>query len=225
MGGMEPNLERFETFFRSLDLRPRHSTNAVDLGAGTGFQSIPLAKLGYNVTAIDQSQSLLQAMLDAADALPIKAVCDDIMRFTQYCPQPVELVVCMGDTLPHLTSRGDVAKLLEAVTTRLEPDGCCILMFRDLNEPRMGLDRFINVRSDLERIFTCFLEYGPERVQVHDLIHERQDNTWVLHKGSYSKLRLDPQWVSKLLVKGGLRINKTLQDAGMVTIVAKKSPS
>ncbi len=35
------------------------------------------------------------------------------------------------------------------------------------------LDRFIPVKSDGSKIFTCFLEYEKETVKVHDIIYER----------------------------------------------------
>lgn len=223
MGGMEANLERYATFFKELEIRPKSSGNAVDLGAGVGFQSIPLARLGFTVTAIDLSSTLLQTLSSHAGSLPIKTVCDDMLRFGQYCPNNLELAVCMGDTLPHLPKREDVLALVEQVGNRLEQNGVFICMFRDLNKPHTGLDRFINVRSDATRIFTCFLEYAPDRVMVHDLVHEKENGHWVLHKGAYPKLRLDPAWVAKALVKAGMRVVKNFEQSGMVVLVAQKS--
>jgi len=40
------------------------------------------------------------------------------------------------------------------------------LSFRDLTPDLTGLNRFIPVRSDPDRIMTCFLEYEPETVIV-----------------------------------------------------------
>jgi len=222
MGGMEHNVERFERFFRSLDLRPHWSGHALDLGAGAGFQSIPLARLGFSVTAIDQSPSLLEVLREEAGQLPVTAVCEDMLQFHKHCPPKLELAVCMGDTLPHLAGRDQVAQLLEMVSVRLQQGGMFLTSFRDLNEPRKGLDRIFDVRSDEDRIFTCFLEYGPERVTVHDLVHERSNGGWVLHKGAYSKLRLERELVARLLTKSGMRVQKALEEDGMVTLVARK---
>lgn len=222
MGGMEANLERYEKLFHSLELKPRDNGNAVDLGAGAGFQSIPLARLGFSVTAIDQSRPLLELLRQEAGELPVSIVCDDMLRFNKYCPQKLETAVCMGDTLPHLVNREQVSQLMEMVGIRLQPGGWFVISFRDLNEPRKGLNRFFDVRSDASRIFTCFLEYGPERVTVHDLVHERQNGGWVLHKGSYNKLRLEPEWVARLMAKNRMRVLKNFSEKGMVTMVARK---
>ena len=221
-GGMEANLARFTKFFESNEVRAAKSGVALDLGAGPGFQSIPLARLGFKVTAFDLSSTLLDLLRKEAGDLPIRCVNEDFLGFTQRAPSPVELVVCMGDTLTHLSKREDVAQLIADITRILEPGGRCILSFRDMNQPLTGLDRFIPVRSDSDRIFTCFLEYGPERVLVHDLLYELQEGAWKFRKSAYYKLRLELEWVLNQLAKAGLRTQKPLIEQGMVKLIAKK---
>jgi len=68
---------------------------------------------------------------------------------------------------------------------RRGPHGKFILGFRDLSVEQHGLDLFIPIRGDNERIMTCFLEYEPETVIVHDLIYVRQGDGWDLCKSSY----------------------------------------
>jgi hypothetical protein len=52
-GGFEAGIERNAAFFERLGIRPSGSRVAVDLGAGCGFRTIPLARLGFSVTAVD----------------------------------------------------------------------------------------------------------------------------------------------------------------------------
>ncbi len=221
-GGMESNLQRFETFFREKDIVPRKSGIAVDLGAGPGYQSIPLARLGFRVLAFDLSKALLDQLQVEAKDLPIQVFNTDMLSFGAAAPDAVELVLCMGDTLPHLSRREDVVQLIADIARRLEPGGYCILSFRDMSQPLTGLDRFIPVRSDNDRIFTCFLEFGPERVTVHDLVYEREQEGWILHKSAYHKLRLDTKAVSGMLAKAGLRPQRLPQDRGMVVLMGRK---
>ena len=51
----------------------------------------------------------------------------------------------------------------------LERGGRFVITYRDLSREALELDRFIPVRSDDTTILTCFLEYEPETVKVHDL--------------------------------------------------------
>lgn len=47
---------------------------------------------------------ILKKAGDIRGALPVTAVHDDMLNFAAHCETPVELCVCMGDTLPHLAT-------------------------------------------------------------------------------------------------------------------------
>ncbi len=232
MGGMEAMVARAESCFQDLAISPRDKTRgsglAVDLGAGSGAQSIALARAGYRVLALDTSAELLAELAGHAKGLAVSAVQADIRDVARHVPDPVELVVCMGDTLPHLADQGEVAALFRNVAGVLEPGGRFVLTFRDLTRELTGLDRFIHVRGDSDTQFTCFLEYEPGRVWVHDLIHVRaggpsgEAGTWQLEKSRYPKLRLAPEWAAAELAASGLTVDVCRAAAGLVTCVARR---
>jgi len=58
-GGLELKIEENRKFFVEHNIQPMRSGLAFDLGAGCGFQSIPLAQLGFRVVAMDLSSKLL----------------------------------------------------------------------------------------------------------------------------------------------------------------------
>jgi SAM-dependent methyltransferase len=116
---------------------------AVDLGCGSGFQSIALARLGFRVLAIDFSHRLLAELNERARGLPVAALAGDIRDVAALAPTGVELVVCMGDTLSHLECEGDLERVLASVAARLAVGGRFVLTFRDLSGQLHDLDRFI----------------------------------------------------------------------------------
>jgi 2-polyprenyl-3-methyl-5-hydroxy-6-metoxy-1,4-benzoquinol methylase len=79
-----------------------HTSLAVDLGAGFGMHTIPLARQGFRVVAIDTCAALLDELQSHRDDLPIETVLGDLQSFRQYLSQPPVLVLCMGDTIAHL---------------------------------------------------------------------------------------------------------------------------
>src|SRR5215469_12767590 len=100
----------------------------------------------------------------------------DIRNLNEYvAPATASLVVCMGDTLTHLSNRQEVVALLQSVALALKPRGLFVATYRDLSGPELeGLDRFIPVRGDDGRAMICFLEYrSSEIVLVNDLIYVR----------------------------------------------------
>ncbi len=104
-GGFEEAKNNNVEFFKTQKIIPVNSGTAIDLGAGSGFQSIPLAEAGYSVVAIDYNGQLLEELRKNGQNLKIKSVQDDLINFQIYCEQSVELVVCMTDTLLHLDSK------------------------------------------------------------------------------------------------------------------------
>jgi len=129
----------------------------------------------------------------------------------------------MGDTLTHLPCLEAVESLLTEVAVALNAAGRFVLTFRDYSSALTGDKRFIAVRSDADRILTCFLEYGAELVTVHDLLHERDGIQWKLKVSSYPKLRLAPDWVADKLASHGLQVTRLPGPGGMVCLVAMRA--
>jgi SAM-dependent methyltransferase len=198
---------------------------AVDLGCGSGFQSIALSDLGYKVLAIDSSAKLLRGLSARVGSRDIVTKHADLRELhSEVSPASVDIAVCMGDTLTHLSSRSDVSNLFRSVARALKPSGTFVVTYRDLASVELfGLDRFISVRGDDRRVMICFLEYETaETVVVHDLMNVRDDNGhWTLHKSSYKKLRLPPTWVVAELFAAGLSISRH-GEGRMVTIAATR---
>jgi SAM-dependent methyltransferase len=222
-GSPETVLERNRALFRRIQIHKAPRGLAVDLGSGSGFQSIPLAEFGFSVVAVDFSSTLLAELRKSVGSLSIRTVEDDLLNFSKHIDEPAQVVVCMGDTLTHLESSDAVQSLLLDVGRMLVKDGVLVLTFRDYVtvEPQ-GTRRFIPVRSDESKILTCFLEYHKEVVEVYDLLYQKEGEQWVLNASSYPKLRLNKEWVSERLGEIGLTVLSNDLANGMVSIVARK---
>jgi SAM-dependent methyltransferase len=221
-GGFELKLADNRKFFGEHGIQPKFSGVAMDLGAGCGFQSIPLAEAGFRVIAIDTSHALLAELKNNAGGLTVETVEDDLLNFSQHRRGEPELIVCMGDTLTHLDSPADVHGLFENLYQVLGENGRLVLTFRDLSAEMRDLERFIPVRSENNVIFTCFLEYEKKHVKVHDIVYEKTDDHWQMKKSFYRKLRIPPEDTRECLLGIGFEIQTfDLQD-GMVTITARK---
>lgn len=195
---------------------------AIDLGAGFGAHAIPLARAGYRVVAIDSSAELLEVLTTHAVDLQVRSIEADLLDFRRHALEPASLIVCLGDTLTHLRSTDDVERLTRDVAASLSPDGRFVATFRDYSHPRQGDARFIPVRSDANRIHTCFLEEQPNHMRVHDIVHDREGEVWRMRVGSYLKLRLAPERFAEMLRLAGLETIVAAGPRGMVRVDAVK---
>lgn len=222
-GGADSALTQGAADLALLGITPTSGTPAVDLGAGFGMHSIPLARLGYRVTAVDSSALLLLQLRELGGDLAIQTVEGDLLDVE---PQPTAspaLVLCMGDTLTHMPDTAAVGRLCSRVARLMAAGGRFVTTFRDYTLPARGNARFIPVRSDADRIHTCFLEEHGQFMLVHDIVHERQhDGAWCLRVGHYPKLRLDPDQVVQFLEHAGLRAHRQAGPRGLVQVSAVK---
>jgi len=221
-GGLDAAVGRGDTEIEKMLPNLSHGSQAVDLGAGFGMHSIPLARRGCAVLAIDTSSYLLEELKGHAGTLPITVVEDDLLAFQRYLNVPADVILCMGDTLTHLPDRASALKLFARAAESLRPGGTFISTFRDYTSASVGNGRFIPVKSDADRILTCFLEYAADHVDVHDLLHERNGDSWQLKVSTYRKLRLHPEWISASLHERGFSLRSEPGPSGMIRLIATK---
>jgi SAM-dependent methyltransferase len=223
VGGIDSALERGSMELEAVGAAPVESGLAVDLGAGFGMHAIPLARRGFNVLAIDNCGVLLDAMRTEKSELPIEIVEEDLFSFPQKLSEKPDVVLCMNDTLTHLADKAAVVKLIQSVAGQLTSGGQFIMTFRDYSKPLEAEQRFIPVRSNPTRIFSCFLEYADSHLTVNDILYEWNGSDWELSISSYKKVRISPEWLADSLRENGFNVNCESGASGMVRVVADRA--
>jgi 2-polyprenyl-3-methyl-5-hydroxy-6-metoxy-1,4-benzoquinol methylase len=221
-GGVEAAVKRGAAEIETIHALTPEGSVAVDLGAGFGMHTLPLAHRGFSVIAIDTCTELLEELRQRQDNLPIQTIEDDLLEFRKHLTTEVQIVLCMGDTLTHLPDSGSVLQLISEVAKALMIGGRFIVTFRDYSQALTGEQHFIPVRSDDTRILTCFLEYADSYVTVHDILHELDASGWHLRVSSYRKLRLVPDWIRTALESSGFEVRLEPGLAGMVRLVSTR---
>jgi SAM-dependent methyltransferase len=221
-GDYDSKVREYQFLFEQTGILPRSGDKALDLGSGSGFQSLALTDLGFEVLSVDTSETLLRELRDRTQGRRIRSVLGDIRDPGTYATEgPFEVAVCMGDTLSHLRSYGEVETLFGDVLGVLEGGGALVLEFRDATRELEGVDRAIPLRIDDERIMATFLEYEADRINVHDMVFVRGADGWTMHKSAYAKLRLGEEKVLNLLRRTGFRIVSSEENRGFVTVLAR----
>jgi 2-polyprenyl-3-methyl-5-hydroxy-6-metoxy-1,4-benzoquinol methylase len=220
-GGAEAGLRAGSAEVEALALPLARGDLVLDLGAGFGMHSIPLASRGASVTAIDSSAELLRTLDELRGELPVRTVNDDLLDFQSHIAEAPSAILCMGDTIAHLPDFGAVETLAARASVALRRGGMLVLSFRDYTVPLAGEQRFIPVRSDEARILTCFLEYEEKAVLVHDILHERTAEGWRTRVSQYRKIRLSPDRLIDCLHSNGFDVRRETGMRGMVRLVAR----
>ncbi len=104
-------------------------TLIVDLACGTGSLSVRLSELGYDVIGVDMSPEML---MEAREKSPdsILYLCQPMQRLDLY--GTVDAMVCVLDSVNHITKPTVLQEAFKRVSLFLEPDGVFIF---DANTP------------------------------------------------------------------------------------------
>lgn len=222
-GGFEARAQINAALFERLNLQPNGSGLAIDIGCGSGFQTIPLLQRGFAVDAVDVSTVLTNELRrNAADMPKLHVlVMDglDYLRNASTAPL-ADVLVCMGDTLVHFPSRDYVRGFLSAARARLAASGTLILTVRDYTRTLHGGDCVIPIRLTNTRILTCVLDYANDVIHVTDMLYERNESgAWAARKNTYTKLRLLPADIAADITAAGFTLTEQSSVNGLVTFV------
>lgn len=211
-----------QKFFSDHGIMPNLSGIAFDLGCGHGLQSVPLANLGFSVQAIDFNHQLLEELKDRAVHRTIACIEANLLEYLYAVRLKPEVIVCMGDTLTHLSGHDQVEELIVLSSQKLERGGKLILSYRELVDELTNERRFIPVRSDDHRIHMCYLEYLMDYVKVFDILYENVEGKWKQTVSWYPKLRVPVSRVISLFEKNNLTLVHQEIIAGMTYLIAYK---
>lgn len=224
LGDWEKKSQEFKSFLIQKNLIPKFSKKAIDMGAGNGMQAIPLAELGYEVTAIDFNPQLLSELNQNVKnrSLPMQLVDGEITNFSLWKDINPELILCCGDTISHLDSFEEIKAWMEQCYTILLPGGKFILSFRDYSKTLQDQERFIPVKSDENRIHTCILDFSDKNILVTDLLYEKINGDWQMSVSSYRKVRITVAIIHNYLKEIGFRVDVSEEFQRMNLVVATK---
>jgi SAM-dependent methyltransferase len=198
-----------------------HGKRALDLGCGTGVQTLALASLGFNVTGVDFSEEILKEYRQRTSGRDVSVLVADISDF--HAGNDFDVALCFGDTVSHLQTWEDIRGMFRCVYEALRPGGHFFLASRDHSRVYTGTDRFLLIHADETRSMICALDDEGTHVRVTDLISERKDGKASLRTSSYLKLRVSPDTLAVELRTAGFTLTQpSVSAAGVYLFHAEK---
>jgi glycine/sarcosine N-methyltransferase len=216
--------DEYEIAQLSAALGEAQGRTVLDCTCGTGNQAIPLAKLGWQVTATDFTDAYLSQARQRAQqqSLEIHFQPCDVRNLGEFFQGEFDWVIsCMA--LDNITEDGGIQQAIRGMYGALKPGGKCYIRLRDL-------DNIMQERPRYEFKRDRILPYGRV-LMMEDWIYESE--THVVHVDVYwleDHRKSGYQWSQEIFAYRRRALRKAelagfLREAGFRTVDFLPQPS
>lgn len=161
----------------------------LDIGCSTGELAIAVAKEGYKTFGVDLSPEMIEKARQnaSAESVNVHFQTGDMRTIGQIYQQQFDGILCLGNTIVHLTSVNDLRQFFQQIYDLLLPGG--VFLFQIVNYDRIlhyrvkELPVIKNAKEGLE--FYRYYDFNPENKLI--------------------------QFKTKLVVNGGEEVNHAVQ--------------
>lgn len=165
----------------------------LDAGCGTGGEAILLASLGCRVTGVDATGKFIEIARKKASAvgLPVEFLQRDLRDLRLAGNEKFGLIICRGNTLPHLRGVDDLREALDQLTRVAQKGALLIVGWLNYLPILREKRRLVGVTGDSDALFARFYDFiGDAEVAFNILIQRRiGEGRW---KGEIDSTLLTP---------------------------------
>ena len=143
----------------------------LDVACGSGGYTLELAKSGYQVTAVDLDEAMVQMANRKIEEQSINAKvfkCN-MLELTDRLSGKYECIFCIGNSIVHLGSKSEILRALKQMYSLMEPGGALLLQIINYDRViKYGVNELPTIKN--EKIGLEFIrKYSYDRTQ--NLIH------------------------------------------------------
>lgn len=139
-------------------------TSVIDAACGTGPYAVAFAQRGLAVVGADLSSEMLKrarTLAQTQNVTPHWLQCP-MQELSQHLTEPADLIICLGNSLPHILNDEELAQTFAGFARLLHPGG--VLVIHLLN--------YAKILSQRERI-VAITRHGPtEFIRFYDFLDD-----------------------------------------------------
>lgn len=214
---LAPSIDEAKAWLLSQGISQGGGTSqAIDLGSGTGVFTAALAGLGYEAVGIDTCSALVSKARGDFPKLSFSET--DILAFEP--SEPVHVCLLLGDTIRHLPSLTAVQSLIMTFSRHIAPGGLWLTTFRAAGALQ-GQVGFVDAVASDEITITSAIEQDGDFERVTDLVRTKAEG-WRLQKSSYRKLIITAAMLDELFSSQGFAVSVRQAPHGETAVLATK---
>ena len=146
-------------------------TSALDIGCGTGSFTVALARGRVKAVGMDLSQSMLDTAKknSLAYGLDIAFVNSGMDKMVCNMDTKFDLIMCMGNTLPHLPDKEKLYSMLIGCKQLLHPGGHLVLNLLNYDRILRSKERIVGITRNKNHEFIRFYDFRKPYVNFNIL--------------------------------------------------------
>jgi len=207
----DSDIEFLDNLFKENDCK-----SVIDVGCGTGNHALILSRLGYEVTAVDISSSMIKKAKEKDREARIQFLRGDMRELERVVPpgQKFDAAICLGQTFCNLITNRDIQRFFKGLHKVLKRNG--LFIFNARNARKISEDYLNKLLLDHmiieEKLQLLLLFYNTRHPQNRNVIIWRpiylmKENDKVDLQLREHKLRwFDFSRLKKMLIKNGFKI-------------------
>lgn len=181
----------------------------LDLACGTGSISEVMARLGYDVIGVDNSDEMLGMAIEKKfeSGLNIQYLCQDMRKLDMF--GTVDVIICALDSINHLANLNDARKVFEGAAFFCEMNGLFIFDVNTLYKHRKILanNTFTYETDNVYCIWENTLNAETDEVRMNLEFFEREENgLYSRSSESFSEKAYSEEAIEKLLEESGFKV-------------------
>ena len=176
----------YELPFIERQLKAVDARRVLDVACGTGRHALALAERGYHVTGTDVSAGMIEQARENANArgLSVHFVVAGFGQLRHKVTGEFDALLCLGSSLPHISSPATLAPTLKDFAAVLRPGGLALIQNRNFDLVLKEKKRWMPPQSyragESEWLFLRLYDFNPDGSISFNVmtLHREGDRPW-----------------------------------------------
>ena len=175
MTNLKSRLESIKDFISSIKNR-YNLTSGIDVACGTGRHVIAMSRMCIQAVGADVSKGMLDRAIVAAKEADVKArwVNCPMQELSQHVKEKFDIVLCLGNSLPHILSQEDLDKTISGFSEVLRPGGILLIQLLNYHRILKENNRIVAITKSSNNEYVRFYDFLPKLIQFNLLKIEWQ---------------------------------------------------